>query len=155
MRVLLQRVSRASVRVDHIEIARIDAGLLVFVGIARGDPAPAADYLADRVAGLRIFDDAAGKLNLSVRDIGGAVLAVSQFTLLADTSRGRRPGFEGAARPEEAEPLFNHFVERLAALGVPVQIGRFGASMAVELVNQGPVTLLLESRPDERRAASG
>ena len=136
-------------------MARIDAGLLVFVGIARGDPAPAADYLADRVAGLRIFDDAAGKLNLSVRDIGGAVLAVSQFTLLADTSRGRRPGFEGAARPEEAEPLFNHFVERLAALGVPVQIGRFGASMAVELVNQGPVTLLLESRPDERRAASG
>ena len=138
-------------QVDQIEIARIGAGLLVFVGVARGDATPAADYLADRVAGLRIFDDAAGKLNLSVRDIGGAVLAVSQFTLLADTSRGRRPGFEAAARPEDAEPLFNHFVERLTALGVPVQTGRFRATMAVELVNDGPVTLLLESRPPSER----
>ena len=137
-------------QVDQIEIARIGAGLLAFVGVARGDATPAADYLADRVAGLRIFDDAAGKLNLSVRDIGGAGLAVSQFTLLADTSRGRRPGFEAAARPEDAESLFNHFVERLTALGVPVQPGRFRAAMAVELVNDGPVTLLLESRPAER-----
>ena len=147
MRVLLQRVSRASVRVDREEIARIGAGLLVLVGVARDDAPAAAEYLADRVAGLRIFDDPAGKLNLSVRDIGGSILAVSQFTLLADASRGRRPGFERAARPEEARPLFDYFVERLAATGIPVQTGRFGAAMAVELVNDGPVTILLESRP--------
>lgn len=146
MRIVLQRVSRAAVRVAGEEVARIDAGLLALVGVARGDSPAAADYLADRVAGLRIFDDADGKLNLSIRDAGGAVLAVSQFTLLADTSRGRRPGFENAARPEEAEPIFQAFAQRLAALGVPVATGRFRTVMEVELVNDGPVTILLDSR---------
>lgn len=146
MRIVLQRVSRAAVRVAGEEVARIDAGLLALVGVTRGDSPAAADYLADRVAGLRIFDDADGKLNLSIRDAGGAVLAVSQFTLLADTSRGRRPGFENAARPEEAEPIFQAFAQRLAALGVPVATGRFRTVMEVELVNDGPVTILLDSR---------
>lgn len=119
----------------------------MLAGIARGDGPEAARYLAGRVAGLRVFPDAAGKLNLSLTDTGGAVLAVSQFTLLADTSRGRRPGFEPAAPPDEALPLFETFVQALRDQGVPVQTGRFGASMEVELVNDGPVTLILESRP--------
>jgi D-tyrosyl-tRNA(Tyr) deacylase len=144
VRVLLQRVSRAAVRVAGDEIARIDRGFLALVGIGREDTPDVAAYLADRVAGLRVFDDAAGKLNLALRDIGGQVLAVSQFTLYADTSRGRRPGFEPAARPDQAAPLFGHFVDQLRALGIPVQTGRFGATMEVELVNDGPVTLLLE-----------
>lgn len=144
MRILLQRVSRASVRVAGEEIARIDRGFLALVGIGRDDTTDAAAYLADRVAGLRVFDDAAGKLNLSIRDVGGQVLAVSQFTLYADTSRGRRPGFEPAARPDQAAPLFAYFVDQLRALGIPVQTGRFGATMDVELVNDGPVTVLLE-----------
>ncbi len=144
MRILLQRVSRAAVRVEGEEIARIDRGFLALVGVGRADGPDAAAYLADRVVGLRVFDDSAGKLNLSVRDIGGTILAVSQFTLYADTSRGRRPGFEPAARPDLAEPIFAHFVDQLRALDIPVQTGRFGTAMAVELINDGPVTLLLE-----------
>jgi D-aminoacyl-tRNA deacylase len=141
----VQRVTRASVRVDGEEIARIGNGLLILLGVRAGEKDGAGDRLAERCAALRIFQDEAGKMNLSVRDIGGAALVVPQFTLYADTSRGRRPGFDGAARPEEAEPIWRRFCASLDALGVPASTGRFGATMDVELVNHGPATFLLES----------
>ncbi|MGE5175010.1 MAG: D-aminoacyl-tRNA deacylase [Hyphomicrobiales bacterium] len=147
MRALLQRVTRAAVRVDGEEIARIGPGLLVLLGVAAGDPPEAADRLADRAAGLRIFEDDEGRMNRSVRDVGGEALVVSQFTLVADVSRGRRPGFDPAMKPEPAEALVDRFCAALAALGVPVRRGRFGASMDVELVNRGPATFLLEVPP--------
>lgn len=131
------------------EVGAIERGLLVLLGVARDDGADAADRLAERTAGLRIFPDAAwpdeGKpMNRSVLDVGGAALVVSQFTLAADTSRGRRPGFSTAAPPELAEPLYERYVEALRAQGVPVETGRFGADMQVALVNDGPATFLLE-----------
>jgi D-aminoacyl-tRNA deacylase len=133
VRVVLQRVSD------------IGAGLLLLVGIAAGDGEAEADWLAQKISGLRIFNDGAGKMNLSVRDAGGEVLAVSQFTLLADTRKGKRPSFVGAAPPEEAERLFDYFCERLRAPGTgPVKTGVFGAVMEVALVNDGPVTIILE-----------
>ena len=141
----MQRVTRASVRVEGAEIARIDRGLLILLGVRVGEKDGAGDRLAERCAGLRIFEDEAGKMNLSVRDIGGAALVVPQFTLYADTSRGRRPGFDLAARPEEAEPVWRKFCATLDALGVPASLGQFGAKMDVELVNHGPATFLLES----------
>ena len=145
MRIVLQRVSEASVAVDGDRISGIGPGLLLLVGIAQGDGESEADWLADKVAGLRIMGDEAGKMNRSVRDVGGAVLAVSQFTLLADTRKGKRPSFGGAAPPEEAARLFDYFCERLRAAGVEeVQTGRFGAMMDVSLVNDGPVTIVLE-----------
>lgn len=145
MRIVLQRVSEASVAVDGDRISGIGPGLLLLVGVAQGDGESEADWLADKVAGLRIMGDEAGKMNLSVRDVGGAVLAVSQFTLLADTRKGKRPSFVGAAQPEEAARLFDYFCERLRAAGVEeVQTGRFGAMMDVSLVNDGPVTIVLE-----------
>jgi D-tyrosyl-tRNA(Tyr) deacylase len=145
LRVVLQRVKEASVTVEGEKISGIGQGLLLLVGVAHGDGEPEADWLAEKIAGLRIMSDDAGKMNRSVREVGGAVLAVSQFTLLADTSKGRRPSFVRAAPPEDATRLFDHFCERLRAAGVqPVQTGRFGAMMEVSLVNDGPVTILLE-----------
>ncbi|HEX7079110.1 MAG TPA: D-aminoacyl-tRNA deacylase [Candidatus Eisenbacteria bacterium] len=147
MRALLQRVARASVRVDGSEIARIGPGLLILLGAAAGDPQDAPDRLADRCAGLRIFEDEAGRMNRSVRDVAGEALVVSQFTLVADVSRGRRPGFDPAAKPEAAEAAVERFCAALEGLGVPVGRGRFGATMDVELVNHGPATFLLEIPP--------
>lgn len=142
---MLQRVKEASVTVESVRISGIGAGLLLFVGVAGGDGRDAADWLAEKVAGLRIFNDAEGKMNLGVRDVGGGVLAVSQFTLLADTRKGKRPSFVRAAPPETAEPLFDYFCERLRTAGIsPVETGRFGAMMEVALVNDGPVTIVLE-----------
>ena len=145
MRIVLQRVKRASVTVEGERISEIGAGLLLLVGVAQGDGEAEADWLAEKVAGLRIMGDEEGKMNLSVREVGGEILAVSQFTLLADTRKGKRPSFVGAAPPEEAEPLFDYFCERLREAGVAsVKTGSFGAMMDVELVNDGPVTIILE-----------
>jgi D-tyrosyl-tRNA(Tyr) deacylase len=145
VRVVLQRVKDASVTVEGERISEIGAGLLLLVGVAQGDGETEADWLAEKIAGLRIFNDESGKMNLSVRDVGGEVLAVSQFTLLADTRKGKRPSFVGAAPPEEAERLFDYFCERLREAGVgSVKTGSFGAMMDVELVNDGPVTIVLE-----------
>ncbi len=145
MRIVLQRVKEASVTVAGERISRIGPGLLLLVGVAGGDGEPEADWLAEKVAGLRIMADEDGKMNLSVRDTGGAVLAVSQFTLLADTRKGKRPSFVGAAPPDEAMRLFDYFCGRLRSAGVDqVETGRFGAMMEVALVNDGPVTIVLE-----------
>jgi D-aminoacyl-tRNA deacylase len=145
VRIVLQRVRSASVTVGEERISEIGAGLLLLVGVARGDGEAEADWLAEKVAGLRIFNDGDGKMNLSVRDIGGEILAVSQFTLLADTRKGKRPSFVRAAQPEEAERLFDYFCRRLGAAGAgPVKTGSFGAMMDVALVNDGPVTIVLE-----------
>ena len=144
MRALLQRVSRAEVRVEGAVVGRIERGLLVLVGFTASDAVQGVDWMADKVCDLRIFGDDQGKMNLSVVETGGAVLAVSQFTLYGDAQAGRRPSFIAAARPEDAEPLYERFVARVRARGVPVETGRFGAMMDVELVNDGPVTLWLE-----------
>jgi len=145
MRIVLQRVSRAAVVVEGEKVAEIGSGLLILVGVAQGDEEAVVRRLANKVAELRIFSDAAGKFNLSLLDVGGEALVVSQFTLLADAHRGRRPAFTQAARPEIAEPLVETFAQALQAMGVPTQTGRFGAKMAVELVNDGPVTIVLDS----------
>ena len=144
MRIVLQRVRSASVTVGEERISEIGPGLLLLVGVAEEDAEAEADWLAAKVSGLRIMADDEGKMNRSVVDAGGEILAVSQFTLLADTRRGKRPSFVGAAPPEKAEPLFDHFCERLRAQGLKVQTGRFGAMMDVALVNDGPVTIVLE-----------
>jgi D-tyrosyl-tRNA(Tyr) deacylase len=145
LRVVLQRVKSASVAVEDEMISEVGPGLLLFVGVAGSDGEDEADWLAEKLAGLRIFNDEQGKMNLSVQDVGGEVLAVSQFTLLADTKKGKRPSFVGAAPPEEAEPLFDYLCERLRAAGVvSVKTGSFGAMMSVALVNDGPVTIVLE-----------
>lgn len=145
MRALIQRVTQASVTVDGEVIGKIDQGLLILMCAMSGDSAAQADQLAAKIAKLRIFADEAGKMNLSVRDIGGAALVVSQFTLAADTSRGNRPGFSTAAPPDEGAQLYEYFAAQLSAQGVPVQTGRFGADMAVALINDGPVTIWMES----------
>ena len=145
MRIVLQRVKEASVTVGGERISEIGEGLLLLVGVEGGDGEAEADWLAEKVAGLRIFSDEGGKMNLSLRDVGGEVLAVSQFTLLADTRKGKRPSFVKAALPEEAEPLFDCFCEKLREEGIAtVKAGRFGAMMDVALVNDGPVTIMLE-----------
>jgi len=145
VRVVLQRVKSASVTVDGVRISEIGQGLLLLVGVAGGDGEKEADWLADKVAGLRIMGDVEKKMNLSVRDVGGEILAVSQFTLLADTRKGKRPSFVRAAPPDEAEKLFDYFCERLREAGAgPVKTGSFGAMMDVALVNDGPVTIVLE-----------
>ena len=146
MRAVVQRVSRAAVRVDSNTVGEIGKGLVVLLGIRSGDTREAADYLAERVANLRIFPDADDKMNLSVQDIQGAVLAVSQFTLYGDVRRGRRPSFIEAAPPAEAEPLYEHFLAALRGHGLRVASGVFRAMMEVELVNDGPVTILLDSQ---------
>ena len=146
MRAVVQRVSRASVKVDGELSGEIAQGLLVLLGVAQEDGESDVAYLADKVAGLRIFEDEAGKMNLSVGEVGGAVLAVSQFTLFGDVRRGKRPSFDAAARPEQAKALYERFVERIRALGLRCETGRFQEMMEVELVNSGPVTILLDSR---------
>ncbi len=145
MRALLQRTTGARVRVADDVVAEIGAGLVVLLGVGPDDDEAIADGLARRVTELRIFDDAEGRTNLSLMDVGGAVLVVSQFTLYADTRRGRRPGFTGAAAPELAERLYLRFAATLRELGVEVATGRFGAVMAVELVNDGPFTIWLDT----------
>ncbi len=150
MRVVIQRVSRASVSVAGARVASIGRGLLVLVGAARGDGEAEARRLAQKCAELRIFSDAEGKFNLSLLDVEGEALVVSQFTLLADARRGKRPSFVGAAPPEEAEPLVEAFAQAMREAGAPVQTGRFGAKMSVELVNEGPVTIVLDSEEMER-----
>ena len=145
MRVVLQRVSRASVTVDGETVASIGRGLLLLTGIAEGDTEAEVRRLAQKCAEMRIFPDAEGRFNLSVVDIGGEALVVSQFTLLADVRRGRRPSFTDAAPPEIAEPLVEAFAQALRDAGVPTQTGRFGAKMDVALVNDGPVTILIDS----------
>jgi D-tyrosyl-tRNA(Tyr) deacylase len=146
MRAVVQRVSRASVSVEGRVVGEIGPGVLVLLGVARGDAVADADYLADKIVNLRIFPDPAGQMNQSVKDAFGSVLAVSQFTLLGDSRRGRRPGYSDAAAPEEAEPLYRRFVASVAANGLVVAEGVFRAMMDVSLVNTGPVTLLLDSR---------
>jgi len=144
MRLVIQRVSQASVTVQEEKIAEIGQGYLILVGVTHDDDASKADWLARKVAGLRLFEDDKGLTNLSLADVGGQVLAVSQFTLYANARKGRRPSFVAAARPEVAEPLFQRFVATLRQEGVPVQTGVFGAHMQVALINDGPVTLILE-----------
>ena len=145
MRVVVQRVSRAEVRIDGAVVGAIGRGAAVLVGIAVGDTPELAERLADRVAALRYFQDAAGRTNLAIDEVGGEFLVVSQFTLLADLRRGRRPGFALAAPPEVAEPMVDRFVARLREGGRQVATGRFGAEMELELVNDGPFTLLLDA----------
>jgi D-tyrosyl-tRNA(Tyr) deacylase len=150
LKVLLQRVSHAEVRVENRSVGRIERGLVVFVGVEQGDREYAADYLADKTAELRIFPDGEGRMNRSVEQIGGEVLVVSQFTLAASTRRGRRPSYSSAAAPDLAQALYERFMERLRRRGVPVASGIFQAMMQVELVNDGPVTLLLDPPPERR-----
>lgn len=145
MRAILQRVSKAQVSVDGEVIGRTGPGLMVLVCAMQGDDEAEADRLAARIAKLRIFKDDAGKMNRSLRDTGGGALVVSQFTLAADTSRGNRPGFSSAAPPEEGKRLYEHFAAALAAEGVAVETGAFGADMQVDLTNDGPVTISIES----------
>jgi D-tyrosyl-tRNA(Tyr) deacylase len=152
LKVLLQRVSRAEVRVDGEVVGEIGRGLLILLGVERGDDDRTADYMADKSAELRIFPNVEGKMNLSVEDIGGAVLVVSQFTLAASTRRGRRPSYSRAAEPETATMLYERFMERLRSRGVPVAAGVFQAMMDVELVNDGPVTILLDPPPFRERS---
>jgi D-tyrosyl-tRNA(Tyr) deacylase len=146
MRAVVQRVTRASVSVGAERMAAIARGFLVLVGVGIEDEEHDADALARKIAGLRIFSDADGAMNLALADVGGAVLVVSQFTLHADVRKGRRPSFVAAARGERAEQLYERVAAQLRAAGVPVQTGRFGAAMAVELVNDGPVTILIDTR---------
>jgi D-tyrosyl-tRNA(Tyr) deacylase len=150
VRAVIQRVSRASVTVAGERLAEIGQGLVVLLGVAAGDTAEDAQKLARKTAELRIFSDADGRFNLSLLDVGGEALVVSQFTLLADTRKGRRPSFTRAAPPEEAEPLVEAFAAALRETGVGVGMGRFGARMLVEIHNQGPVTILLDSEEFER-----
>jgi D-tyrosyl-tRNA(Tyr) deacylase len=145
MRAVLQRVRRARVVIDDEVAGAIEVGLLVLLGIAPDDASTQVEWLADKIVGLRIFNDAAGKMNLSLQDVGGSLLIVSQFTLFGDARKGRRPSFIGAAPPEIAIPLYESFLDAVRAHGVPVASGRFGADMQVELVNDGPVTLILET----------
>ncbi len=150
MRILVQRVSRAEVRVDGGRVAAIGRGLLLLVGFCRGDERVDLAKAAGRVADLRIFPDDGGRMNLSLRDVQGEVLAVSQFTLYGSTAKGRRPSFTEAAPPEEAESLFHAFLEATRAEGIPVQSGVFGARMEVDLVNDGPVTLWMDLVPTRK-----
>lgn len=153
MRAVLQRVTRGRVTVNDSEVGRVDPapGLVALVGVGPTDTEAEARLLAEKLAGLRIFADAQGKMNLSVRETGGGVLIISQFTLYADVRRGRRPGYTGAAAPEQAEPLIERLMAELRALALPVQGGQFGAHMAVELVNDGPVTIVLDTEMWARR----
>jgi D-tyrosyl-tRNA(Tyr) deacylase len=145
MRAVVQRVSRAEVRVGGEVVGKVGAGLAVLLGVAEGDGEDAARFLADKVAALRIFEDDAGKMNRAVADVGGGVLVVSQFTLYGDVRKGKRPSFDDAARPETARALYEQFVLKVREAGVRCETGRFQEMMDVELVNDGPVTILLDS----------
>lgn len=146
MRAVVQRVSRSEVRVGGCSIASVGRGFLVLVGVEEGDGEGDAEYLADKIAGLRVFEDGEGRMNRSVVEEGGSVLVVSQFTLLGDCRKGRRPSFTASAPPDVAERLYLLVARRIGERGIPVQTGRFRAEMEVELVNDGPVTLLLDSK---------
>ena len=146
MRAVVQRVKQSSVKTDGEVVGRIGGGLLVLLGVAKGDRAEDADFLANKIINLRIFEDEDGKMNRSLLEIGGELLAVSQFTLLADCRKGRRPSFTAAAEPEKATELYEKFIERVRQKGVAVQTGRFQATMEVALINDGPVTIIIESR---------
>jgi len=146
MRCVVQRVSRASVTVDGETVGKIEKGYMVLVGAEDGDAEADVNYCADKIAGLRVFEDAEDKMNLSVQDVGGEVLLVSQFTLLGDARHGRRPSFIRAARPEAAEPMFELLCDKVRAKGIHVETGRFRTHMEVSLVNDGPVTILLDSK---------
>ena len=145
MRAVIQRVSRAKVTVNGETTGEIGNGLLVLLGVATGDTDADADYLAEKIVGLRIFEDQNGKMNLSVADTAGALLVVSQFTLYGDVRRGKRPSFDAAAPPQQARQLYEYFVEKIRAAGLTCETGRFQEMMQVELVNEGPVTILLDS----------
>ena len=146
MRAVVQRVTSARVRVDGRLVGEIGRGLLVFAGVEKGDGAEDVAYVAGKVSDLRIFEDAAGKMNLSIKESAGAVLVVSQFTLCGDCRRGRRPSFDDAESPAAAKVMYERLIDALRAGGVPVETGEFQADMAVELINDGPVTMLLDSR---------
>ena len=145
MRAVVQRVSRARVNVGREVTGEIGLGLLVLLGVGAGDTRAEADYVVDKTIGLRIFEDAAGKMNLPVAEVSGALLVVSQFTLYGDVRRGKRPSFDAAAPPEQARELYEYFVEKVRAAGLRCETGRFQGTMQVELVNEGPVTILLDS----------
>ena len=145
MRAVVQRVSKASVVVEEQVVGEIGLGLLVLLGVSKNDTEADAGYLAEKVAGLRVFEDRDGKMNRSVADVGGAVLAISQFTLYGDVRRGKRPSFDDAARPERARELYEYFVAQIRQIGLRCETGQFQAMMSVSLVNQGPVTVLLDS----------
>jgi D-aminoacyl-tRNA deacylase len=145
MRAVLQRVRRARVEVDNKIVGAIETGLLVLLGVAKADQQSAADYLVDKILGLRVFEDAAGKMNLSIVDVGGGLLVVSQFTLYADCSKGRRPSFDAAAPAVQARELYKYFVTRAQQSGITVATGTFQADMMVYLENDGPVTLICDS----------
>lgn len=145
MRAVVQRVSRAQVLVAAEIVGTIDSGMLVLIGVSGTDTEADADYLAEKIIGLRIFADEDGKMNRSLTEVGGAVLVVSQFTLYGDVRRGKRPSFDAAAPPEQARRLYEHFVERVRAVGLRCETGRFQEMMQVELINDGPVTILVDS----------
>jgi len=147
MKAVVQRVKKAQVGVNDNVLSRISAGLVVLLGIAAGDGEKEADYLVDKIIHLRVFGDETGKMNRSLLDIHGELLVVSQFTLLGNCRKGRRPSFIDAAPPEEADSLYRYFCQRAADTGIPVKTGKFQANMDVSLINQGPVTLILESKP--------
>lgn len=146
MRVLLQRIKKGKVMIEGKEVSRTGSGLCLFLGIAKGDTRENANYLAEKVMGLRIFEDESGKMNRSLADVNGEILVVSEFTLYGDCTKGRRPSFSQAAPPHEAEGLCNYFVQRLEDLGLQVATGKFQAKMEVSIINDGPVTLILDSR---------
>ena len=148
MKAVIQRVSSASVTVADKKISEIGSGLLILLGITQEDEERDIDYLVKKTAGLRIFNDEGQKMNLSIQDVGGEILVVSQFTLCADTRKGRRPAFIGAAEPKMAENMYDQYCQKLQLLNIPVSKGQFGASMDVELINDGPVTIILDSRED-------
>ena len=150
MKAVIQRVQSAKVEVDNQTIGAIEAGLLVLLGVENGDTPAEVQWLADKIGHLRIFEDAKGKMNDSVKDTAGSILIVSQFTLLADCRRGRRPAFTDAAEPELANRLYIDFQEALKSLGISIETGKFGADMQVTLVNDGPVTIILEKSPNEK-----
>ncbi len=148
MRALLQRVTKAKVTVGGKTVGEISQGFVILLGVTHSDSDQEADWLANKIAGLRVFEDSEGKMNLSLADVAGSVLVVSQFTLYGDSRKGRRPSFTKAARPEQAEPIVNYFAEQLCNLGFTVETGEFGSMMQVEIHNDGPVTLMLEKTND-------
>ncbi len=146
MRILIQRVKRASVTIENNERREIGQGMCVLIGVTHGDDTAKADWLAEKMTGLRIFADDNGKINLSLKDIDGEVLLVSQFSLYASCEKGRRPGFTNAAKPEEAEKLYDYFVEKVKSMGLKnIQTGQFGAEMTVEIINDGPLTFIIDA----------